>query len=77
MRTIQDVTDQKYIERESQKQKKELAEQSVRVKEQFLTNMSRKPYAPMNGIIAQELRGTVFRHDQEQSVKLLKELGKT
>jgi CheY-like chemotaxis protein len=76
--TIQDVTDQKYIERELTKAK-ELAEQSVRVKEQFLTNMSHEIRTPMNGIIgfARILEGTVLDNDQEQSVKAIKRAGKS
>ncbi|MEZ7500103.1 response regulator [Flavobacterium sp. Arc3] len=75
--TIQDVSDQKHIETELIKAK-ELAEQSVRIKEQFLTNMSHEIRTPMNGIIgfARILEGTNLDSDQEQSVKAIKRAGK-
>lgn len=75
--TIQDITEQKHIETELIKAK-ELAEQSVRVKEQFLTNMSHEIRTPMNGIIgfARILEGTNLNVDQEQSVKAIKRAGK-
>lgn len=75
--TIQDVSDQKHIERELIKAK-ELAEQSARIKEQFLTNMSHEIRTPMNGIIgfARILEGTSLNSDQEQSVKAIKRAGK-
>jgi signal transduction histidine kinase/CheY-like chemotaxis protein/HPt (histidine-containing phosphotransfer) domain-containing protein len=74
--TIQDVSDQKNIERELIKAK-ELAEQSVRIKEQFLTNMSHEIRTPMNGILgfARILEGTSLDSDQEQSVKAIKRAG--
>ncbi|WP_016988412.1 response regulator [Flavobacterium sp. ACAM 123] len=75
--TIQDVSDQKHIERELIKAK-DLAEQSVRIKEQFLTNMSHEIRTPMNGIIgfARILEETLLDSDQKQSVKAIKRAGK-
>ncbi|MFE3866610.1 response regulator [Flavobacterium sp. LS2P90] len=75
--TIQDVSDQKEIERELIKAK-DLAEQSIRVKEQFLTNMSHEIRTPMNGIIgfAKILEGTNLDKEQRQSVKAIKRAGK-
>ena len=75
--TIQDVSDQKEIERELIKAK-ELAEQSTRVKEQFLTNMSHEIRTPMNGIIgfAKILEGTNLDAEQRQSVNAIKRAGK-
>jgi len=75
--TIQDISDQKRIEKELILAKN-LAEQSVRVKEQFLTNMSHEIRTPMNGIIgfARILEGTNLDSDQEQSVKAIKRAGK-
>jgi signal transduction histidine kinase/CheY-like chemotaxis protein len=77
MGTIQDITDQKNIEKELIKAK-ELAEQSMRVKDQFLTNMSHEIRTPMNGIIgfARILEGTNLDIDQDQSVKAIKRAGK-
>ena len=75
--TIQDVSDQKEIERELIKAK-DLAEQSTRVKEQFLTNMSHEIRTPMNGIIgfAKILEGTNLDTEQKQSVNAIKRAGK-
>ena len=75
--TIQDVSDQKEIERELIKAK-DLAEQSTRVKEQFLTNMSHEIRTPMNGIIgfAKILEGTNLDKGQRQSVNAIKRAGK-
>ncbi|SDW33796.1 hybrid sensor histidine kinase/response regulator [Flavobacterium degerlachei] len=75
--TIQDITDQKQIEEELILAKN-LAEQSVRVKEQFLTNMSHEIRTPMNGIIgfARILERTNLDSSQEQSVKAIKRAGK-
>ena len=75
--TIQDVSDQKEIERELIKAK-DLAEQSTRVKEQFLTNMSHEIRTPMNGIIgfAKILEGTNLDAEQRQSVNAIKRAGK-
>lgn len=75
--TIQDISEQKQIEKELILAKN-LAEQSVRVKEQFLTNMSHEIRTPMNGIIgfARILEGTNLDSSQEQSVKAIKTAGK-
>jgi signal transduction histidine kinase/response regulator of citrate/malate metabolism len=75
--TIQDVSDQKEIERELIAAK-DLAEQSIRVKEQFLTNMSHEIRTPMNGIIgfAKILEGTNLDKEQRQSVNAIKRAGK-
>lgn len=75
--TIQDISDQKRIEKELI-HAKNLAEQSVRVKEQFLTNMSHEIRTPMNGIIgfARILENTNLDSSQEQSVKAIKRAGK-
>lgn len=74
--TIQDVSNQKEIERELIKAK-DLAEQSTRVKEQFLTNMSHEIRTPMNGIIgfAKILEGTDLDSEQRQSVNAIKRAG--
>ncbi|SEG38690.1 hybrid sensor histidine kinase/response regulator [Flavobacterium urumqiense] len=74
--TIQDVSNQKEIERELIKAK-DLAEQSTRVKEQFLTNMSHEIRTPMNGIIgfAKILEGTNLDSEQRQSVNAIKRAG--
>ncbi|MFV8340894.1 response regulator [Flavobacterium sp. XS2P39] len=71
--TIQDISDQKRIERELINAK-DIAEQSVRVKEQFLTNMSHEIRTPMNGIIgfARILESTDLDSDQKQSVEAIK-----
>ena len=75
--TIQDVSDQKEIERELIKAR-DLAEQSTRVKEQFLTNMSHEIRTPMNGILgfAKILYGTNLDEQQKQSVNAIKRAGK-
>lgn len=75
--TIQDVSDQKEIERELIKAK-DIAEQSMRVKEQFLTNMSHEIRTPMNGIIgfAKILEGTTLDDEQKQSVNAIVRAGK-
>jgi signal transduction histidine kinase/response regulator of citrate/malate metabolism len=74
--TIQDISDQKRIEKEL-RLAKDLAEKSVRVKEQFLTNMSHEIRTPMNGILgfAKILEGTNLDSSQEQSVKAIKRAG--
>jgi signal transduction histidine kinase/CheY-like chemotaxis protein len=75
--TIQDVSDQKEVERELIKAR-DLAEQSTRVKEQFLTNMSHEIRTPMNGILgfAKILDGTNLDDEQKQSVNAIKRAGK-
>ena len=71
--TIQDITEQKQTESELIKAK-ELAEQAVIIKEQFLTNMSHEIRTPMNGIIgfARILESTSLDNDQKQSVEAIK-----
>ncbi|MFE3871114.1 response regulator [Flavobacterium sp. ZS1P70] len=75
--TIQDVSDQKEIERELIKAR-DLAEQSTRVKEKFLTNMSHEIRTPMNGILgfAKILDDTNLDDEQKQSVNAIKRAGK-
>lgn len=75
--TIQDISDQKRIEKELIKAK-DIAEQSVRVKEQFLTNMSHEIRTPMNGIIgfARILESTKLDDDQKQSVEAIQRASK-
>lgn len=75
--TIQDVSDQKAIERELITAR-DAAEQSTRIKEQFLTNMSHEIRTPMNGILgfAKILEGTELNDDQKQSVNAIKRAGK-
>ncbi|MFV5685253.1 response regulator [Flavobacterium sp. GB2R13] len=75
--TIQDISDQKRIEKELIKAK-DIAEQSVRVKEQFLTNMSHEIRTPMNGIIgfARILENTNLDDNQKQSVEAIKRASK-
>lgn len=75
--TIQDISEQKRIERELINAK-DIAEQSVRVKEQFLTNMSHEIRTPMNGIIgfARILESTNLDSDQKQSVEAIKRASK-
>jgi signal transduction histidine kinase/DNA-binding response OmpR family regulator len=74
--TIQDITEQRKIELELI-QAKDLAEQSVRIKEQFLANMSHEIRTPMNGIIgfANILEKTILDSKQKQSVKSIKVAG--
>lgn len=71
--TIQDITDQKRIEEELINARN-LAEQSIKVKEQFLTNMSHEIRTPMNGIIgfARILEDTKLNTGQRQSVEAIK-----
>ncbi|TRX10816.1 response regulator [Flavobacterium gawalongense] len=75
--TIQDISEQKRIEKELINAK-DIAEQSVRVKEQFLTNMSHEIRTPMNGIIgfARILEGTNLDSNQKQSVEAIKRASK-
>lgn len=75
--TIQDISDQKRIEKELIKAK-DIAEQSVRVKEQFLTNMSHEIRTPMNGIIgfAKILESTNLDSNQKQSVEAIQRASK-
>ncbi|MFV5692717.1 response regulator [Flavobacterium sp. LT1R49] len=75
--TIQDISEQKRIEKELIKAK-DIAEQSVKIKEQFLTNMSHEIRTPMNGIIgfARILEGTNLDSDQKQSVEAIKRASK-
>ncbi len=74
--TIQDITEQREIELELI-QAKNLAEQSVRIKEQFLANMSHEIRTPMNGIIgfANLLEDTKLDSNQKQSVNSIKVAG--
>jgi signal transduction histidine kinase/CheY-like chemotaxis protein/HPt (histidine-containing phosphotransfer) domain-containing protein len=67
--TIQDITKQKEIEAELI-HAKNIAELSVRTKEQFLANMSHEIRTPMNGIIgfAKILENSVLDAEQKQCV---------
>ena len=75
--TIQDVSDQKEIERQLITAR-DAAEQSTRIKEQFLTNMSHEIRTPMNGILgfAKILEGTKLDENQKQCVSAIKRAGK-
>jgi signal transduction histidine kinase/CheY-like chemotaxis protein/HPt (histidine-containing phosphotransfer) domain-containing protein len=74
--TIQDISEQKRTEEELIKAKN-IAEESVRVKEQFLTNMSHEIRTPMNGIIgfSRILEGSQLDPSQKQSVEAIKTAG--
>lgn len=74
--TIQDVSIQKEIEKELI-EAKNLAEQSVKLKERFLTNMSHEIRTPMNGVIgfAKILEETNLDENQSQSVKAIRTAG--
>ncbi|UQD56515.1 hybrid sensor histidine kinase/response regulator [Flavobacterium sp. K5-23] len=74
--TVQDISEQKQNEEELVKAKN-IAEESVRVKEQFLTNMSHEIRTPMNGIIGftKILEDTKLDNDQRQSVEAIKTAG--
>lgn len=74
--TIQDISEQKQIEKELI-QAKNIAENSVRVKERFLTNMSHEIRTPMNGIIgfARILEDTTLDENQKQSIEAIKTAG--
>ncbi len=48
--TTQDITDRKYVESELRKAK-ELSEQSVKIKDRFLANMTHEIRTPMNAIL--------------------------
>ncbi|WP_367754179.1 response regulator [Flavobacterium sp. WC2430] len=75
--TIQDITEQKKTEKELI-HAKNIAENSVRIKERFLTNMSHEIRTPMNGIIgfASILEFTELDGNQKQSVEAIKIAGK-
>ena len=75
--TIQDITEQKKIEKELIKAKN-IAENSVRIKERFLTNMSHEIRTPMNGILgfANILEDTQLDENQKQSIEAIKMAGK-
>jgi CheY-like chemotaxis protein len=74
--TIQDVSIQKEIEEELISAKN-IAEQSMRMKERFLTNMSHEIRTPMNGIVgfAKILEDTNLDDNQHQSVEAIKTAG--
>lgn len=75
--TIQDITEQKKIEKELIKAKN-IAENSVRIKERFLTNMSHEIRTPMNGILGfvHILEDTKLDENQKQSIEAIKMAGK-
>lgn len=74
--TIQDISEQRLVELELI-EAKDLAEESVRVKEQFLYNMSHEIRTPMNSIIgfANILEDSKLTKDQSQSVQAIKTAG--
>lgn len=74
--TIQDVSIQKEIEKELI-EAKNIAEQSVKLKERFLTNMSHEIRTPMNGVIgfAKILEETKLDENQRQSVNAIRTAG--
>jgi PAS domain S-box-containing protein len=74
--TIQDITQHKLIQNELE-QAKELAEQSVKVKEQFLANMSHEIRTPLNGIMgfARLLEDTSLSREQQEYVRVLRTSG--
>ena len=74
--TMQDISIQKSIEEELISAKN-IAEQSVQLKERFLTNMSHEIRTPMNGIVgfAKILEETVLDDNQKQSVSAIKTAG--
>lgn len=75
--TIQDISTQKHVEEELINAKN-IAEESLKVKEQFLTNMSHEIRTPMNGIIGFTgiLESTNLDSDQKQSVEAIKRASK-
>jgi signal transduction histidine kinase/CheY-like chemotaxis protein/HPt (histidine-containing phosphotransfer) domain-containing protein len=76
--SIQDISEQKRIELELINAK-DIAEQSVVIKEQFLANMSHEIRTPMNGIIGftKILGGTKLDEDQKQSVEAINKAGES
>lgn len=69
-----DITEQVLVER-ALKKSKELAEDSVRLKENFLANMSHEIRTPMNGIlgIGKLLAKTSLNETQENYVKIIRQ----
>jgi PAS domain S-box-containing protein len=76
MASFMDITQRKKSETELQKAK-EIAEQSVRIKENFLANMSHEIRTPMNAIIgfAGLLEKSELNHDQQQFVNAINTAG--
>lgn len=74
--TVQDVSIQKEIEQELI-DAKNLAEESVKLKERFLTNMSHEIRTPMNGVVgfAKILEETALDENQLQSVLAIRTAG--
>ncbi|MBC5838269.1 response regulator [Flavobacterium muglaense] len=74
--TIQDISEQKQTEKELI-QAKNIAENSVKVKERFLTNMSHEIRTPMNGVMgfARILEDTNLDENQMQSIEAIKTAG--
>ena len=74
--TVQDVSIQKEIEQELI-DAKNLAEESVKLKERFLTNMSHEIRTPMNGVVgfAKILEETTLDENQLQSVLAIRTAG--
>jgi hypothetical protein len=64
---IQDVTDQKYIERESQKQKKWNWQNNYASKGTVSYHDESKTYAPRTVLLSKNWGEQFLSHDQEQS----------